>query len=132
MIDEGVRLGGLRVVLVGCQLAHDLLGAPVPPEVVARAASDRQVAGIVRAVQKRLTQGGYNPRAGVRANILIRERASDQMRYVMNVARYLTVPSLAARASLTLPPSLDFLHYVLYPFRLAGQRLKKRRSYHRT
>ena len=117
-LDAARRIGAQRMLLLGLALAHDLLGAPLP-EWIPRDATIRALVPIVR---RGLVESLDMPEMqwqleSALFHLRLRERVSDRIRYC---AARLT-PTVGDWTSLTLPPRLAFLYYVVRPLRLAGK-----------
>jgi hypothetical protein len=76
--------GGLRMLFLGLSLAHELLDAPIPNEILHHIGKDRVVGGLVKLIRHRLFKGSDNP-PGVLQTCLfyirIRERFRDKARF---------------------------------------------------
>jgi Uncharacterised nucleotidyltransferase len=118
MAEEAARIGSLRILWLGILLAHELLDAPVPLEIVRRAHTDRRAAALAGAVRCRLIGGSpYEPGALERVvfDCAVRERLADKVRYLI---RFASQPNERDLAWLRLPSWLSFAYYLLRPLRL--------------
>jgi hypothetical protein len=124
--------GGVRMLLLGLAVAHDLLGAALPQAVGHKMQADPLVHGL--AVQVRAQM--YTRLDGVpwmmdqhTFYLRTRERVQDRMRYflfgylregsqpLLSLPQLLT-PNVHDQALLPLPPRCAFLYYLLRPLRL--------------
>jgi hypothetical protein len=126
VLEDARACGAIRVVLLGVLLAHELLAAPVPADVVAAAGADRPVLALARRATNRLFEPGRRP-VGVRSNLQVRVCWRDRVGYGRNLAHYLLVPTGSDRVTLPLPRWLSFLHYPLRPVRVLGRMRRKYR-----
>lgn len=111
--------GAERILLLGLLLSHELLDAPTPESLLARARADRSVRAPAEDVRARLLAPNPAPLKPWRARLFhvrIRERWRDRARYVWFVV---TTPNAADWRVVRLPARLQFLYYVVRPFRLA-------------
>jgi len=108
-----------RMLLLGVQLAADLLGAPAPASLAERARADRHVGALASIVCGRLFT---NPRAaGDTWNVRtfhwhVRERWRDRAKYILKL---IATPGPADFAAVPLPRWLHWLYYGFRPLRLA-------------
>jgi len=115
--------GGERMVLLSLSLAHDLLGAQLPHEIVAQIRTEPVIGHLVDSVRQQFFEDcGSNivdHRSNNRFRWLVRERLQDKLhpyyqRYVHNVL----VPCSLDQQLVPLPEPLAFLHYGIRPIRL--------------
>jgi hypothetical protein len=118
-----------RIVLLGLLLAHELLAAPLPRDVLHQTRRNSWVTDLNTDVQRRLFDAREQTQGGV-GNALFqlrcREYVSDGLGYVLNQT---LVPAEADWHLLTLPPPLEFLYYLVRPIRLTldlAQRVVRR------
>ena len=119
------RLNFTRALLVGLSLAHGLLGAPLPGEILEMAAADGAVRRLADEVTRRLQAAdGREPglAEATRFRLAAMSRWRDRLRYC--AARSLTPTYRDAAAGL--PPSLSLLYYGLRPLRLIRAGLARR------
>jgi len=121
MIDEATALGSRRMFLTGILLAYDLVGAPIPEDVVAIARRDRAVESLARRVASQLFSGAgpgrsrFDPWAVPIRSI---ESTRARMRYVV---RRMLAPTMGDYELVQLPAPLFPLYWVIRPFRMAVQ-----------
>jgi len=121
--------GGEHVVLLGLLVAHDLLHAPLPDEVLRRAREDNVIQPLAVQVRRRLSEPTLAaPESWERAsfNATMAERAWDKMRLFVAL---LKAPTEADARLLRLPRKLFFLYYPFRIWRLSakyGARLTRR------
>ncbi len=121
ILDEATTLGSRRMFLTGILLAHELVGAPVNPVVVAIARRDRAVDSLAKRVASQLFNGAgpgrsqFDPWAVPIRSI---ETTRARMRYVV---RRMLAPTMGDYELVPLPASLFPLYWVIRPFRMALQ-----------
>jgi len=110
-----------RMLLLGLFLAHDLLEAPVPENVVARIEADSKIRELAVKVYHNLFTEKHEPSEnGVSSrfsffHIAVRDNLSEKILYTL---RLLFIPTAEDWRVFPLPVSLSFLHYVFRPGRL--------------
>ena len=113
------RTGGLRMLLVGLQLARDLFGTVLPDDVGKMLETDPMVGRLARSVKYRLRGLDESPMDFYKKYAFyfrIRERAQDRVEYLF---RMVITALLIEWRPLRLPRSFLPLYYMLRPFRLA-------------
>lgn len=115
--------GGERMVLLSLSLAHDLLGTPLPQEIVARVRTEPIIAHLADSVRKELFENygpnSVDPRSNDRFRWQVRERLRDKLHpYYQRYVRNALVPCSLDQQLLPLPQSFAFLHYGIRPIRL--------------
>jgi len=123
LLRRARKLGGERMLLLGLYLAHDLLGAELPADILSRAqtAPVKALAAQSRHLLFRnrpegpvgAAWPGYFERSRYYVDAM--ERTSDKGRYIF---RFLTTPMEEDWDNLKLPDPLFPLYYVLRPFRV--------------
>ncbi|HKN14058.1 MAG TPA: nucleotidyltransferase family protein [Candidatus Binatus sp.] len=121
ILDEATTLGSRRMFLTGIYLAHELVGAPVPSDLVAIARNDRAVRALARKVANQLFSGGAQGRANfdpwaVPSRSI--EGARARIRYIV---RRVFAPTMGDYEFIPLPTALFPLYWVIRPFRMAAQ-----------
>jgi hypothetical protein len=112
------KLGSERMLLLGLVLAAELLDAPVPPKLLKRAERDGALRPLVDRVQSRLLDVSAEPPGIFERNLLriqARERLRDKLRFCLDL---IATPRVADWETVTLPPWLAPLYYLVRPFRL--------------
>ncbi|MBA3474629.1 MAG: nucleotidyltransferase family protein [Rubrobacter sp.] len=120
VIEQARELGSERMLFLGLFLASDLLGAPLPDEVLQRVRADPSVKALATQARERLfREPGSLP--GILESSLFhlraRERMQDKVRYCVQLAM---VPN-HFDWGLSLPASLSFVYYILRQIRLASK-----------
>jgi hypothetical protein len=121
MLEEATALGSRRMFLTGILLAHDLVGGPVPDNVVAIARRDRAVESLSRRIASRLFSGtgaGQSRFDPWMVPIRSIEGARARMNYVV---RRMLAPTMGDYELIRLPKLLFPLYWVIRPFRMALQ-----------
>jgi hypothetical protein len=123
VIGLASRLGGEGMLALGIAFAHELIGTTLSAEELKRFTQDEATESLVRQLRSQLfleaegDQGSDDPSAFY---LKVRERWWDKAKYAI----YLCVkrkPVAKARGSRTLPVSLTFLYYLLWPFLKVGK-----------
>lgn len=121
MLDEATTLGSRRMFLTGILLAHEIVGAPIPEDIVAIARRDRAVESLARRVASQLFSGAGPGRSQFDPwEVPIRsiESTRARMRYIV---RRMLAPTMGDYELVQLPASLFPLYWVIRPFRMAVQ-----------
>ena len=127
-IARARQLGSRRMLFLGLYLAHELLDAPLPPEVARRVRADRVVPSLAHEV----CQGWLfrEPDAPpVEGRIIFyfllrtRERLRDRIPYLLYNARLAAAPSEQDRALIDLPDVLTPLYVLVRPIRVLKDRI---------
>ena len=122
--ERATRLGGIRMLRVGCQLSCRLFGTP--PNVTEPVGNDSTSRHLARQIQDRLLGTLEGDARACDSDhhqalkIEIRERFRDRVRMTL---RFLFTPSTRDWRWVPLPPLLFPLYRLLRPIRLAWQRL---------
>lgn len=112
------ELGADRMLLLGLFLAHQLLGASLPAEVLLRFQQSKILWGMANQVSERLFVRPEDVPSQfelTRFRLRTRERLRDRFSYCFKRALSPTYKDLE---NLSLPPSLEFLYPLVRPFRL--------------
>lgn len=118
--------GALRRVRLGVGLAHQLLGASVPPGWRRDIVGDPAVSKMVQTVRNawlftyRTTDA--DPWVALRFQLRARERWRDRWAFLRRELPHLVGPSDQDRAAVPLPSVLEWLYLVVRPFRVLWDR----------
>jgi len=126
LTDGARRHGTRRMVNLGMLLSMDVAGARLPRRIAAAARADRTAARLSADVQLNLFSPQPHRLDSLIFHARMRERSSDQLRYLFNV---LFTPSGADWESLALPRPLFPLYALTRPVRLSlkyGARVLRR------
>ena len=121
ILDEATALGSRRMFLTGICLAHELLDAPIPANVVEIARGDRAAQALASRVASQLFSGSAQGRTDFDPwEVPLRsiEGARARMRYIV---RRMLAPTMGDYELIPLPTSLFPLYWVIRPFRMAAQ-----------
>jgi putative nucleotidyltransferase-like protein len=119
MMAEATSLGGRRLLLLGLYLAHDLLGAAVPDELISMARDDEVTVNIAGQVKRRMFDNA-GERASVSQEWMVPIRAIESIRArVRYVAGRALSPTVDDWELVRLPRPFFPLYYLLHPVRLA-------------
>jgi hypothetical protein len=119
LLQRARASGAARMLGLGVQLAHELLGAPLPLA-LATLAGDARVRALARAVYRHLPDERPDPNPGLKLapfHLAMRERLRDRVRYA---AAVLLAPSPLDLDAVPLPPALYPLYFAVRPLRLAA------------
>ena len=107
-----------RMFLLGIHLAHELLDAPLPDEVRQRCDSDEQLKALAANVVEHLFNGTTHVPATSREifkyNIRVRKTLFSRARYLA----YMFRPTDGDLSHHSLPSHMNFVYYLIRPFRL--------------
>ncbi len=118
--------GGERMVLLSLSLAHDLLGTPLPQEILAEVRAQPAIDRLVEFTRLQLFDD-RDPSARDQRSIdhfrwLIRERLLDKLHpYYFRYVHAVFAPCSLDRQLVPLPQHFEFLHYGIRPIRLLGK-----------
>ena len=131
ILDEATALGSHRMFLTGIYLAHELVGAQVPVELMAAARDDRTVNALAKRVARRLFSSGAQGRAAFDPwAVPIRSIEGTRAR-IHYLAHRTLAPTMGDYELIPLPRPLFALYWLIRPFRMAiqyGPRLIRRTS----
>jgi hypothetical protein len=123
LIDDARAGSGLRILLLGLLLAHEIIGSDVPAEVLRMARNDRVVSACAACVGARLLSG--DPRISPFGEAVFQFRMTEgfhrRVRYVYERG---FKPTVNDRNFVRLPRPLNILYLAVRPFRLLFQALK--------
>ena len=120
VIREARRSGLLRALALGALLAHRVVGAALPPDVLRRFEADATACTLARHFQENLfSSPGATPSGRMPYNIQLLGRR-DQIMFFLS--RDFLRPNERDRAVLPLPKPLHSLYYLVRPFRLFWDR----------
>jgi hypothetical protein len=121
LLERARRLRSQRLLLLGLLLAHDLLQAPLPEDLVHQARANHSVAGLAARVCRRLLGKSEAPHGSWESAAFLvhaRERLSDGLGYSLSLA---FSPTLSDWQLFSVPRPLFFLYHLVRPFRLIGK-----------
>lgn len=119
--EQARTVGSERMLLLGLWLAHELLDAELPQELVDRARGDRMLqllAGQVSQDLFREREAAPGLFESAFFHLRARERWRDRVRYCLGVAMVTTAEDWAL---FPLPVSLSFIYSLIRPIRLLGR-----------
>jgi hypothetical protein len=121
MLDEATSLGSRRMFLTGILLAHELVGAEAPDDVVAIA----RRSGAVESLSKRVASQLFSGAGAGQSRFdpwMVPIRSIESMRARMNyIVRRMLAPTMGDYELVRLPKLLFPLYWVIRPFRMAVQ-----------
>jgi Uncharacterised nucleotidyltransferase len=109
-----------RILLVGLQLAKQLLNAQLPPEVSQAISGDAMVATLVETLTNRIyeREADSSFRQTFKCHLQMRTGWSSRLRY----CRFAMSPTDGELELMSVPRPFNFLYYALRPWRLAARR----------
>jgi len=120
-LDRATRCGSQRMLLAGLYLAHAMLGAELPGELLARAVYDDRIVSLCAKVARDLFRGDPDVDPLVDPWLVpLRsiELPAARARYVVG---RLLAPTMGDYQALPLPDALFPLYWLTRPFRMAAQ-----------
>lgn len=127
-IERSARgAGAERMLFVAVNLVGEHFRAPVPADLCARAASDRESVALAAefTARWRLPFEPQSLAATVRQHLRLRKRLADRLRYCFWLA---VTPSPSDWLEHPLPRHLQWAHYLLRPWRLLGKYVRVKRE----
>jgi hypothetical protein len=123
LIKGAQSVGLRRQLLLGLSLARELLGAPVPPEVVKEAEADPSVMGLQQRVRENIFMRSEEDAGFLEVTsfyLRTRDCFKDKIRHVWF---RLAIPTVEDWRLVDLPDSCYGLYYIIRPLRLGWQGL---------
>jgi hypothetical protein len=122
LLERAKTLGCERILFLGLFLAHDLLGALLPPDVLKRVKSDAAVGTLATHVCERIFHDGNGSSHGAFGlssfYLRVSERLRDRTAYCLRLA---FTPTVDDWKLLPLPRSLGFFYYLVHPMVLTAK-----------
>lgn len=119
LLKRAARMGASRMLLLGISLAHDLLDAPAPPEVLKQAEADAATLRLAASVEQLLfAQPAAADDLSHRFFLQARERMRDKFAYC---ARLAFTPTEEDHSAWPLPASLSSLYYPFHAVRVLSK-----------
>ncbi|MBI3351135.1 MAG: nucleotidyltransferase family protein [Nitrospirae bacterium] len=118
IMKQASALGGERMLLLGLFLAHDLLKAPLPEEILQKVRAYPVVKSLATEVVKQFFEKNAGPPGLLktcRFHLKMREKFQDKSRYCFRLA---VTPTAVDWTFLSLPASLFFAYYLVRPVRI--------------
>ena len=123
LLNRAKELGMRRQVLLGLSLAQNLLGAPVPGEIMREADADPHITALYRQVRKIIFVSKEEDLGFIAVTafyLQTRDRFKDKLTHVLV---RLTIPTVEDWRRVPLPDSLYWMYYLIRPLRLGLQGL---------
>ena len=123
LLNRAKELGMRRQVLLGLSLAQNLLGAPVPREIMREADADPHITALYRQVRKIIFVSKEEDLGFIAVTafyLQTRDRFKDKLTHVLV---RLTIPTVEDWRRVPLPDSLYWMYYLIRPLRLGLQGL---------
>jgi hypothetical protein len=122
LLERARTLGCERILLLGLFLAHDLLGALLPSDVLRRVKSDAAVGTLATHVCGQIFHDGNGSSRGAFGlssfYLRVSERLRDRTAYCLRLA---FTPTVDDWKLLPLPQSLGFFYYLVHPMVLTAK-----------
>lgn len=121
--DQARVLGSDRMLLLGLLLASDLLGAPVPGDVLRRARSNRKVTSLAGVIRDQLFAERRHEMSTIRKfafRMTLGDSLGARVSHLRFIARRAVTPTERDRTVIRLPVPLSFTYYLIRPIRVAG------------
>jgi len=119
--EIAAQVESTRLLLLGLYLAHEMMGASLPPSVLERARGDAQVQWLAGKVLEQYEERSDSV-VGVWPRAMFRLRSSDKfLRGLRQLLRISMSPTESDRESIQLPRFLSPLYSLLRPVRLLGE-----------
>ncbi|MFL6227561.1 MAG: nucleotidyltransferase family protein [Pyrinomonadaceae bacterium] len=123
VLTEALRLGALRILLLGLALSSELLDTPLPEEVSRRVAGSTAVASLASLVRRTM----FDEEARVptlREQVSFHTRSKDTLGARLTYcSRLLLTTTPVDWSAVGVPPSFSFVHLLVRPLRLMKKRL---------
>ncbi len=110
-----------RMLWLGVLLAHEILSAPVPDEVLSTARMDRSIRALATRVSIGILPGAWTRHddlARVRFHLALADGPRERVRHLFHLARRYAQPNELDRAAIALPRALHPLYYGVRALRL--------------
>jgi len=121
ILDQATALGSRRIFLTGLYLAHELVGAPIPEDIVAIVRNDRAVRDLARRIALQL----FNDASQRDTQLdpwMVPLRSIEGLRArIQYIVRRMLAPTMGDYQLIPLPRRLFPLYWAIRPFRMAVQ-----------
>lgn len=120
-MEQAATRGGMRMLLLGLFLAHHLLEAVLPAEILSKINANLVVQTLGKSIVQGLVSDRESP-TGTKALSLFYLRLSENLKdRVAYCLRLGFTPTVDDWQTFPLPSSLSFLYYFTHPLRLLGK-----------
>ena len=129
VLQLAASYNSVRMVHLGVYLAHQLLNAPVPKEILQAASNDKNVLFLFNRVTSALFVAPEKKKRVLKPisfHLSMRERFKDKKPYLSHVFKLWFFPSKKDEAFIKLPSQLSFLYILVKPLRIASRVLSKK------
>lgn len=123
VVERAKSLHSERILYLGCYLAQELFGTQVPEVIGQHIEKDPQIPRLAQQVREQFIfedEEHADKRQRALFHLQLRERLRDRWPYFAHLMRLASKTTKKDRASLSLPPTLQFLYPVIRPFRVLG------------
>jgi hypothetical protein len=121
LLKIAATMGSTRLLLLGLYLSHEMIGAPLPQDILGRAREDTRVQRLARKVMKQYAENLHS-QMGVFPRAIFRLQSSDGYAGGLRQLIRLSVsPTESDRQKIRLPGFFSPLYTVVRLFRLMGE-----------
>jgi hypothetical protein len=121
ILDQATTLGSRRIFLTGIYLAHELVGALIPEEIVAIARNDHAVRALARRIAIRLFNESLRRNPNLDPWMVPMRSIEGPRARIYYFVRRMLAPTMGDYELIPLPRSLFPLYWAIRPFRMAVQ-----------
>jgi hypothetical protein len=121
MLDQATALGSRRIFLTGIYLAHELVGAPIPEDIVAIARNDRAVRVLARRIAIQLFNESLRRDPNLDPWAVPLRSIEGTRARIHYIVRRMLAPTMGDYELFPLPRRLFPLYWAIRPFRMAVQ-----------
>ena len=134
VMQQAKTSGAQRMLFLGLFLTNNILGAPIPYEILKRIKQDPLTIKLAGQVKQRLS-GGTLIIPGIQESMMFKSQLMGKneidcfLYFIRDFSRRITTPTPADWKSIPLPDTLFPLYYVVRPIRLSAKYGKKAVNY---
>jgi len=121
MLDQATTLGSRRIFLTGLYLAHELVGAPIPEDLLAIARNDHAVRDLARRIALQLFNDASHRDTNLDPWMVPLRSIEGPRARIHYIVRRMLAPTMGDYELIPLPRSLFPLYWAIRPFRMAVQ-----------
>jgi hypothetical protein len=121
ILDEATTLGSRRIFLTGIYLAHELVGAPIPEDIVAIARNDHAVRALARRIAIQLFDEASRRDVQIDPWMVPLRSIEGPRARINYMVRRMLAPTMGDYELIPLPRLLFPLYWAIRPFRMAVQ-----------
>jgi hypothetical protein len=121
ILDQASTLGSRRIFLTGIYLAHELVGAQIPENIVTIARNDRAVRALARRIALQLFNDASQRDTQLDPWMVPLRSIEGPRARIHYIVRRMLAPTMGDYELIQLPRSLFPLYWAIRPFRMAVQ-----------